>query len=193
MYMVITLKPKKQRDAAPVVIRRLRQAVAVVPGITTDFTGRRRTSTSTAATASTSIRLKSGSTDDLYRIAPQMQEKLAKLEALRDVTTNLNFKPQLKVEIDREKASVYGITMDQIRQELFNSYGSRPISTIYTASNSYKVILETLPELQSNTDALVPTASQDRGRTNRPARSGRAAWSPLWVCCKSIIWVSVRP
>ena len=98
--------------------------------------------------------LKSGSTDDLYRIVPQMLDKLAKLEGLRDVTTNLNFNPQMKVEIDREKAAVYGITMDQIRQELFNAYGSRPISTIYTPSNSYQVILETLPELQSNTTDL---------------------------------------
>ena len=83
-----------------------------------------------------------------------MQDKLAKLEGLRDVTTNLDFNPQMKVEIDREKAAVYGITMDQIRQELFNAFGSRPISTIYTPSNSYQVILETLPELQSNTTDL---------------------------------------
>ena len=104
----------------------------------------------------------------------QMRDKLAKLEGLRDVTTNLDVNPQMKVEIDREKAAVYGITMDQIRQELFNAYGSRQISTIYTPSNSYQVILETLPELQSNTTRLVPAASQDRERTNRPARSGGA-------------------
>ena len=97
--------------------------------------------------------LKSGSADDLYRTVPHMLDKLSKLEGLRDVTTNLDFKPQM-VEIDREKAAVYGVSMDQIRQELFNAFGSRQISTIYTPSNSYPVLLETLPELQSNTTDL---------------------------------------
>ncbi len=62
--------------------------------------------------------------------------------------------PQLTVEIDREKAAVYGITSDQIRQELFNAYGSRQVATIYTPSNDYQVILETLPELQTNPSEL---------------------------------------
>ena len=167
------MKPKKQRDAAPVVIKRLREALAVVPGVKIDLRAMKSINIS-SGNSKYEYTLKSGSTDDLYRIVPQMLDKLAKLEGLRDVATNLDVNPQMKVEIDREKAAVYGITMDQIRQELFNAFGSRPISTIYTPSNSYQVILETLPELQSNTDGLVPTASQDRERTNRPARSGRA-------------------
>ena len=108
-------------------------------------------------------------------IVPQMVDKLAKLEGLRDVATNLDVTPQMKLEIDREKAAVYGITMDQIRQELFNAFGARVISTIYTPSNSFQVILETLPELQSNTENLSRLRLKTAERTNHPARSGRAS------------------
>ena len=48
----------------------------------------------------------------------------------------------MPVEIDREKAAVYGVTVDQIRQELYNAFGSRQVATIYTPSNDYQVILE---------------------------------------------------
>jgi HAE1 family hydrophobic/amphiphilic exporter-1 len=58
--------------------------------------------------------------------------------------------PQMRVEVDREKAAVYGISVDQIRQELFNAFGNRQVATIYTASNDYQVILESLPEQQEN-------------------------------------------
>ena len=84
-----------------------------------------------------------------------MRDKLAKLDGLRDVTTDLYIKnPQMTVDIDREKAAVYGITADQIRQELFNAYGSRQVATIYTPSNDYQVILETLPQFQANPSEL---------------------------------------
>jgi HAE1 family hydrophobic/amphiphilic exporter-1 len=58
------------------------------------------------------------------------------------------------VEIDREKAAVYGITADQIRQELFNAFGSRQVATIFTAANDYQVILQSLPEYQADPSNL---------------------------------------
>jgi HAE1 family hydrophobic/amphiphilic exporter-1 len=58
------------------------------------------------------------------------------------------------VEVDREKAAVYGITVDQIRQELFNAFGSRQIGTIYTPSNDYQIIMQSLPEFQQDPTAL---------------------------------------
>ncbi len=54
----------------------------------------------------------------------------------------------MTVEIDREKAGIYGMTVDQVRNELFNAYGTRQIGTIYTPSNDYQIILETLPEFR---------------------------------------------
>jgi HAE1 family hydrophobic/amphiphilic exporter-1 len=58
------------------------------------------------------------------------------------------------VEVDREKAAVYGITVDQIRQELYNAFGSRQIGTIYTASNDYQIIMQSMPEFQTDPTAL---------------------------------------
>ncbi|MDH8297514.1 efflux RND transporter permease subunit, partial [Klebsiella pneumoniae] len=67
----------------------------------------------------------------------------------QDVTTDLYIKnPQLTVEIDREKAAVYGVTADQIRNQLFNAYGARQVGTIYMPSNDYQIILEVQPKFR---------------------------------------------
>src|SRR6266700_1214811 len=60
----------------------------------------------------------------------------------------------MTVEIDREKAGVYGITIDQIRQELFNAFGARQVATIYTPTNDYQVILESQPRFQADASQL---------------------------------------
>ena len=84
-----------------------------------------------------------------------MRDKIAKLPGLLDVNTDLYIKnPQMTVEIDREKAAVYGITVDQIRQELFNAFGARQVGTIYMPSNDYQIILETQPEFQADPSDL---------------------------------------
>jgi HAE1 family hydrophobic/amphiphilic exporter-1 len=93
--------------------------------------------------------LQSSDTDLLYKVAPEMRDKIAQIEGLRDVTTDLYIKnPQMTVEVDREKAAVYGITIDQIRQELFDAFGARQVGTIYTATNDYQIILESQPRFQ---------------------------------------------
>ena len=99
--------------------------------------------------------LQSSDTETLYRVAPEMRDKVAKIDGLRDVTTDLYIKnPQMTIEVDREQAAVYGVTVDQIRQELFNAFGSRQVATIYTPSNDYQVILESLPEFQADPSSL---------------------------------------
>jgi HAE1 family hydrophobic/amphiphilic exporter-1 len=84
-----------------------------------------------------------------------MRDRIAEIEGLRDVTTDLYVKnPQMTVEIDREKAAVYGVTIDQIRQELFNAFGARQVATIYTQTNDYQVILESQPQFQADPSQL---------------------------------------
>ena len=98
-----------------------------------------------------------------------MREKIAKIDGLRDVTTDLYItNPQMTVDIDREKAAVYGISVDQIRQELFNAFGTRQVATIYTPANDYQVILESKPEFQADPDGL----SKIYLKTNAPAAGG---------------------
>ena len=154
--MFVVLKPKTQRDPANVVTQRLRQKASTVPGMQVFFQSIQNINIGGRITKSEyQYTLQSGDTEALYRIAPEMRDKLAKLDGLRDVTTDLYIQnPQMTVDIDREKAAVYGVTSDQIRQELFNAYGSREVATIYTPSNDYQVILEALPQFQANTSEL---------------------------------------
>jgi HAE1 family hydrophobic/amphiphilic exporter-1 len=99
--------------------------------------------------------LQSSDTEALYRVAPDMLERIAKLPGVRDANSDLYIKnPQMGVEIDREKAAVYGVTIDQVRQEMFNAFGTRQVATIYTPTNDYWIILEAQPEFQTDITAL---------------------------------------
>jgi HAE1 family hydrophobic/amphiphilic exporter-1 len=79
-----------------------------------------------------------------------MRNKIAKLPGLLDVTTDLYIKnPQITIDVDREKAAVYGVSVDQVRQELYNAFGTRQVATIYTPANDYAVILESMPQYRA--------------------------------------------
>ncbi len=150
--MFVVLKPKKERDAIPAVIQRLRRATASVAGIQTYFIPIQNINIGgRISKAEYQYTLQSTDTEALYRLAPELRDKLANLPELRDVNTDLYIRnPQMYVDVDREKAAVYGITVDQIRQDLYNAYGSRQVATIYTPTNDYQVILETLPKFQED-------------------------------------------
>ncbi len=125
---------------------------------------------------------------------PRLRDKIAKLPGLLDVTTDLYIKnPQMTVEIDREKAAVYGITVDQVRQELYNAFGSRQVATIYTPSNDYQVILETQPRVPGrarpiSTSIYLKTDQRHHG----PAVGGDAASCRRSVRCRSTTRASSR-
>jgi HAE1 family hydrophobic/amphiphilic exporter-1 len=154
--MFVVLKPKNQRDPARVVIGRLRQKTAAVPGISTFFQIIQNVNIGGRLSKSQyQYTLQSGDTEALYRIAPELRDKIANIPGLQDVTADLYIKnPQMTIEIDREKAAVFGITADQIRNQLYNAYGSRQVATIYTPSNDYQVIMEVLPRFQRDTSEL---------------------------------------
>ena len=91
----------------------------------------------------------------LYSASQTAEKTLKELPQLSDITTDLQIaNPQASVELDRDRAALYGVTPEQIEQALYNAYGSRQVSSIYTANNQYWVILELLPEFQSDLSAL---------------------------------------
>jgi len=91
----------------------------------------------------------------LYDAAGAAEKTLRELPQITDVTTDLQIaNPQASVELDRDRAALYGVTPEQIEGALYNAYGSRQVSTIYTADNEYWVILELLPEFQTDLSAL---------------------------------------
>jgi HAE1 family hydrophobic/amphiphilic exporter-1 len=154
--MFIGLKPRNERDAAPVVIQRLRQKSAQVPGMQAFYQSIQNLNVGGRFSKSQyQYTLQSGDTENLYNFAPQMRDKIAQIPGLLDVTTDLYIKnPELMVEIDREKAAVYGIGADQIRNQLFNAFGTRQIGTIYKPSNDYQIILEADPKYRVDPSEL---------------------------------------
>jgi HAE1 family hydrophobic/amphiphilic exporter-1 len=148
--LFIALKPRKERDAAPVVMARLRQKATEVPGIQAFFQSIQNLNIGGRPSKSQyQYTLQSGDTESLYRLAPEMRDKIAKVPGLLDVTTDLYIKnPQMTVDIDREKAAVYGVTVDQVRNQLYNAYGARQVGTIYMPSNDYQIILEAQPQFR---------------------------------------------
>ena len=148
--LFIALKPRKEREAAVVVMARLRQTATQVPGMQAFFQSVQNLNIGGRLSKSQyQYTLQSGDTESLYRLAPEMRDKIATVPGLLDVTTDLYIKnPQMTVDIDREKAAVYGITVDQVRNQLYNAYGGRQIGTIYMPSNDYQIILEVQPEFR---------------------------------------------
>jgi len=153
----IALKPRAERkDNSTGVIQRLRRTANTVPGMSVTFQNVGNINiTGRVAKSEYQYSLQSSDTEALYRIAPEVRDRIAKVDGIRDVNTDLNLNnPQMTVEIDREKAGAYGITIDQIRQEMFNAFGSRQVASIYTPTNDYQVILESKPEFQTDVSAL---------------------------------------
>ncbi len=154
--LFIALKDRKSRENSTAVIQRLRRTANSVTGMIVYFQNVQNINiTGRISKSEYQYTLQSSDTETLYRVAPELRDKIAKIDGLRDVTTDLYIKnPQMTIEVDREQAAIYGITVDQIRQELFNAFGSRQVATIFTPSNDYQVILESLPEFQADPASL---------------------------------------
>ena len=154
--MLVALKPRDERGNLQSIIARLRREANIFPGMQIFFQPIQNINLGgKLAKSQYQYTLQSNDTEALYRIAPELRDKIAKLPGLLDVTTDLYVKnPQITVVVDREKAMVYGVSIDQVRQQLYDAFGSRQVATIYTPANNYQVILETKPEFQSSPNDL---------------------------------------
>src|SRR6185436_12949443 len=91
----------------------------------------------------------------LYPAAQKLVQSARGSPLLQDVTSDLQLNnPQVTVAIDRTRAAAFGVTAQQIEASLYDAYGSRQVSTIYTPSNEYEVIMELLPQYQQDIRAL---------------------------------------
>ena len=104
--------------------------------------------------------LQSPDAPELYRNAALFEERLRALPDFRDVGSDLQLKnPQLKVVLDRDRASAMGITAQgisqrQIEEAFWSAYATRQVSTINTPNNQYQVILEIDPKFQNDPSSL---------------------------------------
>jgi len=154
--MLVALKPRKERDSLATITARLRKNANIVPGIRIFFQPIQNINLGGKLDKSQyQYTLQSNDTATLYRLAPELRDKIAQIPGLLDVTTDLYIKnPQITIQVDREKSAVYGLSVDQVRQELYNAFGARQVATIYSPVNTYQVILEAQPEFQAGPDDL---------------------------------------
>ena len=93
--------------------------------------------------------------DNLYRWVEIMQRELRALPGFQDVTSDLKVgSPAVMVDIERDRAAALGVDARQIEQALAAAFGARKVSTIYTSSSQYAVILEVIPEMQLGAASL---------------------------------------
>jgi HAE1 family hydrophobic/amphiphilic exporter-1 len=142
--LIVTLKPRSQRGPIEDVVREFRRELAGIPGLKT-FPQNPPT-IRIGGTQSKSLyqfTLFGPDLDALYAAADVMQARMDKIPGIVDVTSDLQItSPQVLVDIHRDKASTLGITAAQIEATLGSAYGARQISTIYTPTDQYRVILE---------------------------------------------------
>jgi HAE1 family hydrophobic/amphiphilic exporter-1 len=152
----IKLKPRKERAHAAVVAQELRRQLAVVPGfrVYPQVLPPIRLG-GTISRALYQFTLFGSDLKELYAAAQAMEVKMRALDGLQDVNSDLQLaNPQLRVEIKRDRAAALGITPQQIEDTLYSAYGSRQVSTLYTPTNQYFVIMEMAPEFQKTPEAL---------------------------------------
>ncbi|MFT4174931.1 MAG: efflux RND transporter permease subunit, partial [Rhodocyclaceae bacterium] len=155
--LLINLKPLAQRTArAPEIVRRLQVRAAAVPGVSLylqpvqDLTVEDRVSRTQYQ-----FTLQTADSDVLASWVPRLTEHLQTVGALRDVTSDMQDKGlQAYIDIDRDAASRLGVSVASIDAALYNAYGQRLISTIFTQSNQYRVVLEVAPEFRRGMPAL---------------------------------------
>ena len=154
--LLVALKPKSERGPINPVIARMKNSTSQVTGMAVFFQMIQNINVGGKINKSQyQYTLQSSDTETLYKLAPQMRDQIAKLPGLADVTTDLYVtNPQVMVEVDREKTAVYGITIDQVRQELYNAFGTRQVATIYSPTNDYQVILEAAPQFRVDPSSL---------------------------------------
>ena len=167
--MFIHLVPRgKRRLTADGVIRELQPKLSRVPGMRVYLVN--PPVISVAARTSKSqyqFTLQSSDVQTLYPASSDLLQRLQQLPQLQDVTSDLQIRnPQITVTIDRDRASALGVTPLQIEQALYDAYGSRQVSTIYTPNDQYWVVLELQPEHQRDLSAL--NQLYVAGRDNTP-------------------------
>ncbi|MFB3922101.1 MAG: efflux RND transporter permease subunit [Terriglobia bacterium] len=153
----VRLKPRAERKlSADEIIEELRPKLATVPGIRVFLQNPPPIRIGGYLTKSQyQFALQSPDTADLFKFAPILESKLRQLPQVQDVTTDLQIqKPQVIVEIDRDRAAALGLSAEQVQEALFTGYASRQVSTIYAPNNEYQVVMELLPEYQREPDAI---------------------------------------
>jgi HAE1 family hydrophobic/amphiphilic exporter-1 len=154
---IMHLKDRAERDmSADQVAQSLSGKLAAVPGMRVfisnppvlDIGGR-------SSKSQYQFTLTSSDLEALYQASAALERRMQEIPGLSGVTSDLQIlNPQVQVEIARDRASALGIDVNQIESALYNAYGARQVSTIYTPNDQYWVVMELLPEYQRDLSAM---------------------------------------
>jgi multidrug efflux pump len=155
--MLINLKPRDSRTlTASEIIRRLQRETASVQGISLYMQpAQDLTIDSTVSRTQYQFVLESTKPDDFDIWVPRLMDRLQKLPEIADVTSDLQNKGlSMFIKIDRDAAARFGITAATVDNVLYDIFGQRIVSTVYTQSNQYRVIYEVDPAMGRSLDSL---------------------------------------
>jgi HAE1 family hydrophobic/amphiphilic exporter-1 len=169
----MTLKPRGERPPLDKIMEDLRRDVRTIPGVNVFINPIQnlrlggRTSKSRYQYVMRSVRA-----EELRGASEGLMSRMREDPIFRDVTSDSQLKGlQARVNINRDKVNLLGVQMADIRSALYSAFGERQVSTIYTSSDSYQVILQVMPEdraderafdkiyLRAKNDVLVPLSS----------------------------------
>ena len=171
--LFIGLKPRGERAPMNTVLRDLRRKLGNLPGVQVYLTPIQNLRLGGRSSASRfQFVMQSVRSDELTDWAEKMQAELRSDARFLDVTSDSQMSGlQAVVDIDRDRANAAGVQIQDIRSALYSAYGERQVSTIFTSSNSYSVIMQDANagkqdendlrkiHVRSNTGALVPLTS----------------------------------
>jgi HAE1 family hydrophobic/amphiphilic exporter-1 len=155
--MHVDLKPRGERQlTADEVIEELRPKLQAVPGIRVFMTNPPPINIGGYRSRSAyQFTLQDTDTAELYHYAPLLETRMRQLPGLEDVNSDLQLKnPQVNVQLDRDKISALGLTVNQVQTALYNAYGTRQVSQIYAPNNQYQVIMQVARQYQNDPAAL---------------------------------------
>ncbi|MET0230983.1 MAG: efflux RND transporter permease subunit, partial [Rhodanobacteraceae bacterium] len=154
--MIVNLKPPHERKTADEVVQEIRPKLQGIAGLTAFPQNLPLIRIGGKLTNSTyQFVLQDTDTKQLFEWTPKLVAALSKIRGFLDVSSDmLVANPQLDVTIDRNAAAAYGVTPDAIENGLYNAFGPAQVSTIYTATDQFWVLLQVDPKRQADPNVL---------------------------------------
>jgi len=171
--LTIALKPRTERDNVQTVIARLNQSLGGVPGMGVFMQPVQDIQIGTRVSR-TQFQYTLMDTDslELNLWAPRLLARLHASPELRDVATDQQTEGfALRVDVDRDAAMRLGVTMQAVQDTLYDAFGQRQVSTIFSQANQYRVVLEADPSWQADPDSLNGLRVPGTGGTQVPLAS----------------------
>ncbi len=155
--LYVQLKPRDQRRASSRQVQQeLRRKLALIVGINAYIQPVQNIRIGARlASSEYQYTLQGVDQNELFPAASRLEARLRQLPQFQDVSSDLRLgSRQAAVEIDRDAAARLGVTVEQVRSTLYSAFGTRQVSTIFTAANDYQVILEIDPKYKQDPSSL---------------------------------------